>query len=106
MAARRLPVHSNVRPTFWQQERRQKPARSGTAAGNVVGVNVYGVPANGISGERDRVAFGDEVMTTHVEHRGVVAHPRSHDDAGVAGENLIQQPFQMVRWEFAQGERP
>ena len=69
------------RPALREQERRQKPARARTECGDIVGVDVDGVPAEALGGESDGVGLRHEVPVAPVNHRRVFTQARAEDDA-------------------------
>ena len=70
--------------------------------GDVVGVDVDGVPAGLVGGEGDRVGLGDHAAVPEADDRGVLADAGRNQQAlvlsgGVAGQQALEQ----LRWELA-----
>ena len=104
------PPHVGLFPLLRQERRRQQPARRRAQAREVVGVDVDGVPADAVGGERDRVAFGNEQppitgRTKHVYHRGVGPNPWADDDTRIVLRQVCQERGQEIRRELAETHR-
>ena len=102
--------HVGFFPLLRQECRRQQPARRRAQAGEVIGVDVDGVPADAVGGERDRVALGNEQpsvagRTKHVYDRGIGPNPRADDDARIVLRQVCQQRGQECGRELAETHR-
>ena len=87
---------------FREEDGREEPLGLGAGAGDVVGVDVHGVPARHVAGEGDRVGLGDEKLrAAGVDDGGVVADARADDDARIAGLDSLQERGQEVVGELA-----
>jgi len=68
-----------------EQRATQEPARLRARRGDVVGVDVDGVPADAVGGEGDRIGLDHQESVAEVEHRAIEADPGAEQDARVAG---------------------
>ena len=76
-----------------QQHTGHEEARRAASGGDVVGVDLHGIPADGVGGESDGVGFGDQIALTypcHVDHGRVFTGARPQDHARV-GRELAEQ---------------
>ena len=79
---------------FGQKQCREIPQRPATFGGDVVGIDVDGVPTDLIGGESNRVGFGDQVTrAASINNRGVFANAGTDDDAAVLDLVLLEQPL-------------
>ena len=91
---------------FRQQQGCQEPARRCAERGDVVGVDMDGVPADALLGEGDGVGLGDKVFRPEVDYRGIFPVARANHHAGgrrrAAG---AQEALQHCGRQFAYGKR-
>ena len=76
-----------------QQQRGEKPARRATHAGDVVGIDVDRVKADGIGGKGDGVGLGDEQSVPEVDYRRILTGTGADEDPGVGDRFLLSQEF-------------
>ena len=91
----------SLRRALGQEHRREEPPRRGAHAGDVVGVDLHGVPADAVRGEGDGVGLGDEKPVAHLDDGGVGADAGALQHARVGLRRAGQQPGEHVRGELA-----
>jgi len=74
-----------------------KPARTRAHDGDVVGIDVHGVPADLLRGERHRVALENEILGSEIDDGGVLAEGWTDDDGGVPRTQLPEDRAEQ-RW--------
>lgn len=74
-----------------QQQGSQEPLGDAAGAGDVVGVDLDGVPADGVGGEGDGVAGDDEAVVAEGEDSGVLADFGAEEDLGVVDGGGVQE---------------
>ena len=91
---------------FRQQQRCQEPTRLCAQRGDVVGVDMDGVPADALLGEGDGVGLGDKVFRPDVNDRGIFPVARANHHAGGRGRvALAQEALEHGGRQFAYGQR-
>jgi hypothetical protein len=86
---------------LWEKQRGQEPPRYAPQAGDVVGVDVDGKPADLIRGVCDGIGLGDQIAVAEIEDGGVPAYGGTRDDTGVLNGLSPQDPAQKLRGQLA-----
>ena len=91
---------------FRQEQRCQEPTRPGAERGDVVGVDIDGVPADALLREGDGVGLGDKVFRPDVNYRGIFPVARADHHAGGRGRVArAQEALEHGGRQFAYGQR-
>ncbi|MBA7625078.1 hypothetical protein ES703_32499 [subsurface metagenome] len=78
---------------FGQEDGGQKPARSHSHSGDVVGIDVDGVPANEVSGESYRVCFGDQQFVIEFDYGDIFTNSGAEHHPLIFYLELTEESF-------------
>ena len=83
------------------EEGGKEPAGLGARGGDVIGIDVDGVPAYLVRGECDGVGLGDkDTVLGHGNNGGVLADARPDEDTGVGDRGVGEETVKEVWGEF------
>ena len=88
-----------------QQRRRQKPAGDAAAGGNVIGVDLDGVPAGARRSQGNRVGGGDDEAAVHINDGAILAGGGAEQNAGVGGAGVGEEFGKQFGGQFANFQR-